>query len=234
MRNIWEVNATEINSSNGWTLHAKGGEYRRWYGNIDTVVCWSQSALNHYKTDKIARFPKDHILFREGITWSLISSSDMFGMRLLTSDTTFNKAAATILFQESDKILYILGYLNTHVARKILAMLNPTLNTNIKDVLSLPLIYDSTKERNITPIVKENVDISKQDWDYYETSWDFKQHPVLSRSKLADAYTAWKVDCESRFLHLKANEEELNRIFIDIYGLQDELTPDVADKVSVS
>ena len=139
LRLLWEVDNLSIKDRSKWVLHAKGGEQRRWYGNIDTVVSWTDESIDHYKSDNIARFPKENILFRTGITWSLISSSDMFSMRILTKDTTFNKAAATILFDDVNFVLYTLAFLNSVVSRKLLTTLNPTLNTNIKDVLALPI-----------------------------------------------------------------------------------------------
>ena len=256
LRMIWEVDNGSIENRTKWVLHAKGGEQRRWYGNIDTVVAWSPEAIEHYKEDKIARFPKETILFREGITWSLISSSDQFSMRVLTPDTTFNKAAATILFHNNELIPYVLAYLNSKVARTILNVMNPTLNTNIKDVLGLPIRIEENYKGKIVGITKDNIEISKSDWDSFETSWDFAEHPLVKWSRqLRDAtsigatmayyyhgerpkvscpvelcYLLWQGECNDRFAKLKANEEELNRIFIDIYGLQDELTPEVEDK----
>ena len=179
IRFIWEVENDSINKSGKWMFHAKGGEYRRWYGNIDSVVSWTSESIKHYKTDKIARFPKNEILFRKGITWNLISSSNQFGMRLLTDDVTFNKAAATILFYDDMNINYTLGFLNSIVARTFLCSINPTLNTNIKDVLLLPLIRKENKNDEIGDIVNDNIMVSKKDWDSFETSWDFKKHPLV-------------------------------------------------------
>ena len=257
LRFIWEVNRNSIEDRSKWVLHAKGGTQRRWYGNIDTVVSWTQNSINHYKNDKISRFPKEHILFRKGITWSLVSSSDMFSMRILTEDTTFNKAAATILFYDNTFIPYVLGFLNTSVTRIILTSFNPTMNTNIKDILALPIkiISNQSTVDKINAIVEENISLSKADWDSFETSWDFEEHPIVREAKdLWDAtavgatmmhyygscpevscplelcFMLWQGECNERFNKLKANEEELNRIFIDIYGLQDELTPEVDDK----
>lgn len=178
LRLLWEVSANDIKERR-WVLHAKGGEQRRWYGNIDTVVDFSPQALHHYKTDHISRFPQEYILFREGITWSLVSSSEQFTMRKLTADTTFNKAAATILFDDNCKINYVLGYLNTIVVRVILRIINPTLNTNIKDVLCLPLIYEEGARHDVDVLVCQNIELSKSDWDSFETSWDFKKHPLI-------------------------------------------------------
>lgn len=257
LRFLWEVCADGIRDRSKWVLHAKGGEQRRWYGNIDTVVSWTPESINHYKHDKISRFPKEHILFRKGITWSLISSNDLFSMRLLTDDTTFNKAAATILFDNESLIEYFLGFLNTKITQSILRTINPTMNTNIKDILALPICIskDNDIQEKVTDLVKHNIQISKNDWDSFETSWDFKEHPFVKWSKeLWDAtaigatmqhyygdhpkascplelcYLLWQGECNDRRAKLKANEEELNRIFIEIYGLQDELTPEVEDK----
>ena len=181
LRMLWEVEKSGIEDKSKWVLHAKGGEQRRWYGNIDTVVSWTPSSIHHYKTDKISRFPKDNILFRKGITWSLVSSSDMFSMRLLTEETTFNKAAATILFENNSLIPYFLAFLNTKITKMMLKTLNPTLNTNIKDILALPIIISSNTEivHQIEDTVAKNISISKDDWDSFETSWDFKKHPLL-------------------------------------------------------
>ncbi len=178
LRLLWEVTKDDIMSKK-WVLHAKGGEQRRWYGNIDTVVNFSSSAIKHYKEDKISRFPQDYILFREGITWSLVSTSKQFTMRILSADTTFKKAAATILFNDKNKIKYILGYLNSIVVRTLLNIINPTLNTNIKDVLNLPYIMDENDRGLVDSLVCDNITISKEDWDSFETSWDFKKHPLI-------------------------------------------------------
>ena len=110
-------------------------------------------------------------------------------------------------------------------------LLNPTITLQVKDVKNAPIIIDNALIPEVKETVAENIKLSRQDWDSYETSWDFQRHPLLrTNACLADTYTSWKAECEQRFLQLKANEEELNRIFIDIYGLQDELIPDVADR----
>ena len=112
--------------------------------------------------------------------------------------------------------------------RYIFGQLNPTLNFQSGEVAKFPVIYKSSEEVN--SLVKKNVHLSTDEYDSYETSWDFKRNPLVNSNRLTTAYATWKQECEDRFQQLKANEEELNRIFIDIYGLQDELTPEVADK----
>lgn len=135
----------------------------------------------------------------------------------------------TIISSDLQMLDYVLGFLNTKIPKKFIELFNPTLNTYASDICNLPFIK---REASIViSVVKDNRMFAKESWDSYETSWDFQRHPLIrSVSRLADTYFAWKSECEQRFLQLKSNEEKLNRIFIDIYGLQDELTPDVADK----
>lgn len=244
LRQLWEVNARDIESKK-WALHAKGGEFRRWYGNIDTVVKFDPITIQHYKRDRIARFPKDEILFRRGITWTLVSMNPLFGVRELGENLTFNKAAATILFNDKTIIDYVLGFLNSKVSQALLRIINPTMNNNIKDILNMPFINNAIFSPCVECLVQYNISISKQDWDSFETSWDFVTHPFITyrsgagyadipmnkwQYRIADAYHTWESNATAQFDLLKKNEEELNRIFIDIYGLQDELTPEVEDK----
>ena len=175
---LWEVNAHDIEARK-WALHAKGGEFRRWYGNIDTVVKFDPITIQHYKRDKIARFPKDEILFRRGITWTLVSMNPLFGVRELGKNLTFNKAAATILFNDETIIDYVLGFLNSKVSQALLRIINPTMNNNIKDILNMPFIKDMNFYPQVKSLVQYNISISKQDWDAFETSWDFQKHPLL-------------------------------------------------------
>lgn len=122
-----------------------------------------------------------------------------------------------------------MGLFNTKVYQQLADILMPTLDYKCGDVKKLP--YCHVNNPRFSNLVNKNIFLGRSDWDSYEISWDFKQHPLVrGTARLADAYTAWKSECEERFQQLKTNEEELNRIFIDIYGLQDELTPEVADK----
>ena len=179
LRMLWEVEATEIRKDGKWMLHAKGGEYRKWSGNLEWVVKWSPSAIEHYKHDKIARFPKDHILFRKGVTWSLVSTNPTFGARLLPESQTFNKAAATVLFHDEKYVLYVLALLNSSVVNYLSKIINPTLNNNIKDILAMPFIYNIEKAPRILEFVNENIEKSQNDWNSDETSWDFKRSPLV-------------------------------------------------------
>ena len=247
LRLLWEVPVSEIGKGKHWVLHAKGGAFRRWYGNIDTLIDWSDSAREHYRTDHVARIAPEYIWFRKGICWTLISSNKLHGFRLLDDNSTFNLAAPSVFFNNDRMMFYILGYLNSKFSQEIIALLNPTLNTNISDITAQPLYYGKLPEQEdmVINLVSQNIALSKADWDSFETSWDFTTHPLVklkmaganpwgdnneSVIRLATVYKAWEITCDGRFDKLKANEEELNRIFIDIYGLQDELTPEVEDK----
>ena len=233
LRMLWEVPALKIGKGKRWVLHAKGGSFRRWYGNLDTLIDWSDPAREHYRKDRVARIAPEYIWFRNGICWTLISSNKLHGFRLLQDNSTFNLAAPSVFFDDDRMMFYILGYLNSKISQEIIALLNPTLNTNISDITSQPLCYGKLpdQENCVIDLVKNNIVISKNDWDSFETSWDFQHHPLLRKvSTIAEAFEQWQAECDDRFNQLKANEEELNRIFIDIYGLQDELTPEVEDK----
>ena len=146
---------------------------------------------------------------------------------------------------DRDDNFYYLGLLCCKVTLEYLSALNPTMSFTNGDLVRVPCVYDSSRKAYIDEIVKSNVSCSKQDWDSFETSWDFITHPLITYRSgmnyadipidqwqyyISDAYDTWKSNAEEGFKLLKKNEEELNRIFIDIYGLQDELTPDVADK----
>ena len=134
-------------------------------------------------------------------------------------------------FFSENQLYYLLALCNTKIVREVLKVVAPTIHCQCGDVANIPVIVDSNKKNTIDSIVQGNIDYSRVDWDSFETSWDFQRHPMIGKySTIAEAYSAWEQQCADRFNQLKANEEELNRIFIDIYGLQDELTPEVEDK----
>lgn len=166
--------------------------------------------------------------FREAITWTEVSSN-YFNCRFVPEGILFGNGGPVSFFY-NDNLYYTLGVLNSKIAAEVLSYLAPTINFGPEQIKKVPiLIYNKDKVENI---VKQNISLSKSDWDSFETSWDFTIHPLLSAKHelLADAYASYKQIANERFAQLKANEEELNRIFIDIYGLQDELTPEVEEK----
>ena len=207
----------------------KGGEFRRWYGNHEYVINWNnngQSVINFKGSGNI----NTTLYFRPCITWSLVTTYKPSFRGIFDNDHVMGDAGPIAAAKEND-ILYLLGLLNTKFVAEVAALIAPTINFSNGVAGDIPVLFDNLNRPKIEALAQENVKISQADWDSYETSWDFKGHPLIrSVSRLTDAYAAWKDECEQRFLQLKTNEEELNRIFIVIYGLQDELTPDVADK----
>ena len=233
---LWfEVPKSKISIFEGkkWFPCNKGGDFRRWYGNQEYVVEWENDGfrLVNYrdKTGKQLSRPQNiQYNFKEGITWTYISSA-LISLRYSPSYMMFESAGPLCLVNNSSYLEYMLGYLNSCVAQYYLLALEPTIRYSEGTLLKLPYIQEYSEITS--KYVQSCINAAKMDWDSYETSWDFQRHPLLrSVSRLADAYAAWKAECEERFQQLKKNEEELNRIFIDIYGLQDELTPEVADR----
>ena len=214
----------------------KGGSYRKWYGNNEYVINWSNPLEFHRP-----RTTYMDLYFKDAITWSVITSEN-FSSRYYEKGFLFDHAAASFFCYEKKEECCILAYLNSKVTQYVLNLINPTINTGSDVLLRIP-VDRLVLKKEIDRMAKRNIILSKEDWDSFETSWDFKFHPlisVISQNRalfddttdidLAECYTGWENECNERFNQLKANEEELNRIFIDIYGLQDELTPEVEDK----
>jgi len=222
VRNWWE-----IKDCNRWQPYANGGDFRRWAGNDLDYVDWSEKAKHIYALN--GGLYNQKYAGKQGICWNLITSYKN-GFRIKKASHHYSSAAPTIIKNtDTDIDRYVLAYLNSCVGEALLKIYNPTLNTTVGDVLALPLIIQN--QSDVTKICFDCCEISQQDWDDFETSWDFKYHPLIQKKALlADAFTTWESKCRKRFDTLKANEEELNRIFIEIYGLQDELTPEVEDK----
>ena len=175
------------------------------------------------------------------MTWSDITSGGNLSVRYLPKGMIFNSSAPSAFMHNRKYLAYVLGFMNSIVAKTYLLFLAPSYHFNAGPIERLPLVYSANNQ--VDKLVDASINLSKKDWDSFETSWDFKSHPlisVISQNRalfddttdidLAECYTCWENECNERFNQLKANEEELNRIFIDIYGLQDELSPEVEDK----
>ena len=220
---IFSAKSTEDVKTNHYVPMNCGGTFRRWYGNREMVISFDQHHYQMITKNKGHRNPQFY--FKQAAPWTKITSGS-FSIRL--SDTGFITSDASMaVYQQGDvQLEQIVAVMNSKVAQYYLNTVNESLNYTTGNIASVPFAYSD----KAAEYIKKNIFVSRIDWDSYETSWDFKRHPMIASGKLADAYAAWKTDCEKRFLQLKANEEELNRIFIEIYGLQEELTPDVADK----
>lgn len=213
------------NSTMKWAPHDKGGEYRRWYGNKEWVINWENDGCE-LRNSK-ANLRSERFYFHNAITWCSLSSGKI-SFRYSDYGAISNTAGSS-LYPNEKMTNNLLGLLNTKVAQYLLDIVSPTLNYSAGQVSLIPIVLSRNSNEN--EYVKDNINLSKEDWDSFETSWDFKTHPLIKPVPLiSESFAQWSDECEKRFTRLKSNEEELNRIFIDIYGLQDELTPEVEDK----
>lgn len=222
---------------NIWIPYNKGGQYRRWFGNNAYVLRW----IDGGKTLTRARTENNEYYFKEGVTWSFLTSG-LFSCRYFEEGALWDVSGSSIFCNGQLSIKYICALMNSIVAQKVFDIINPTINYQVMNIISLPVIEKANTDV-INTLSCKNIELCKDDWDSFETSWDFKCHPlisVISKNRalfddttdidLAECCICWENECNERFNQLKANEEELNRSFIDIYDLQDELTPEVEDK----
>ena len=218
-----------------WFPCNKGGAYRKWYGNKEYVVDWANDGqrlkTNVDKNGKIrATLRGIDFNFTEGITMSRVTSG-LPSFREMSSDSISESATNAIYPKSRDKkdSMKLLALMNSKIGSYILPLLNPTINVVPEDIRSIPIKMELLT--NVSGLAETNCILAKEDWDSFETSWDFLHHPLLRKVyTIAESFDQWQAECDERFNQLKANEEELNRIFIDIYGLQEELTPEVEDK----
>lgn len=233
-----DIHCTNVNSTEKkWYPYNKGGEFRKHYGNSYTVLNFQNNGneVRTFRKEKGQSFstPGEAFYFQESISWSFISSS-AFGCRYYPIGYVFDIAGSS-LFLNNEVFKYGLGYMTSKIPETFLHFINPTLNYQAGNIASLPFIEPKDKDikQIIENLVDKNLEISKDDWNSFETSWDFQEHPLLrfkENGKVSDSFNKWKEYKQEQFNKLKANEEELNKLFIEIYGLQDEMTPEVDDK----
>lgn len=219
-------------SGKKWFPYNKGGEFRKWYGNNDYIVNWENDGneIRNFGdgTGYIrSRAQNTQFYFKPAVTWSKISSGSI-AFRYKPAGHIFD-VAGTSIFARAELERYILGFNNSVVAHAIASVLSPTLNYEVGHIASFPIIEHRIDE--VKSIVSQNICLSRTDWNAFEASWDFKHHPLIHGERIISAaFKIWEREADERFQNLKRYEEELNRIFIEIYGLQDELTPEVEDK----
>lgn len=211
-----------------WFPLNSGGDFRYYYGNNNKIVNLWHDGADIVANVKNYRLRDKQYYFKKGITWGRITSSKI-AFREVVDGSLFGDAGPIGFIEKHRR--YLLGFLCTKVALHFLEATNPTLNYQVRDIENLPLLIDNNVHDLVESIVGDAISVEKQDWDAFEASWDFKKHPLLRNvSTISEAFNQWQTECDDRFSKLRANEEELNRIFIDIYGLHDELTPEVEDK----
>jgi type II restriction/modification system DNA methylase subunit YeeA len=250
IRNWYEININKIgfnytscdetdNGKHKWFPCNNGGDFRKWYGNNDVVIDWENNGarLRNFRNEagKLrSAIRNTNYYFKEGLTWTKRSPGN-FAVRLKEIGFIFEDAGRAAFSTSGETNKYLLGLLCSKLTLYFLEILNPTMNFTNGDIQRIPLKLEKMRNENqLLRLIESNINISKVDWNSFEISWDFKKHPILTHKNEADtievAFNNWSIFTENQFNQLKANEEELNRIFIEIYGLQDELTPEVADE----
>ena len=247
LRFWWELNpskikfdtvSTEESKTNGfkWVPYNKGGERRQWYGNYDYVVNWENDGeeIRNFKNEKgklrsVVRNPQYY--FKEAITWSDITSGG-FSIRYRSKGSIHDVSGMSAFTNDTRKMKYLLGLMATKISNYIFKMLNPTIHLQIGDFSNFPVLYEEQVVNKVIQLVDNNLNIAKAEWDSFEISWEFTAHPFLSNKKatVEEAFNDWKVRSSQEFIQLKQNEEELNQIFIDIYDLQEDLSPNLEEE----
>ncbi|WP_066893476.1 BREX-1 system adenine-specific DNA-methyltransferase PglX [Clostridium nigeriense] len=227
-----------INSKCKWAPYNKGGEYRKWFGNNEYIVMWENDGyeIKNFKNDKgkLRSRPQNvQFYFNKCLTWSKVTSGG-FSVRFIPDGFIFDVAGCSI-FTETNYIKNLLGFLNSNTNILMLSSMSKTLNFEVGQICNLP-IKDIFNNYRIGDLVDRCINLSKNDWNNFENSWEFSIHPLLEgldkgkSYKLDDIFRNWSIQCNANFEELKNNEEELNKIFINIYGLQTELCEKVNEK----
>ena len=223
------------NSFNGkkWYPYNKGGEFRKWYGNREYLINWENNGKEikenkDSKGKKLASVRSENLYLKESLTWSFVSSS-AFGIRYSPIGALFDNGGSSY-FTNSENINYILGYLGSKLVFKLLMLLNPTLSFQSGNISVLPIkiLFDKELKDYINTLVQQNISISKEEWNSRETSWDFEKLSLIDGRDLKTAYENYCNHWRDNFVQLHKNEEELNRLFIEIYDLQDEMDEKVS------
>lgn len=213
-----------------WFPYNKGGDYRKWYGNNDYVVNWKNDGqlIRNNKDVKTGRIRSHNyngeFAFRKGVTWSALSSSNI-SVRYTDSGFLFDSKGAKGFATSEDELYYAMALINSKVGLNYLSFISPTIDFKVGDIIQIPLIRERIED--VIERSKKCVQISKMDWDSFETSWDFKRHPLVRGDLISETYAQWENECNTRFSDIVKLEEEINSLFIDIYGLSGEITPSV-------
>ena len=216
LRYHWEVEADKVGQTY-WVFYAKGGDYRKYYGNLEMVIDWRDSARNFYATNKTSNLLSEHFWFREGVTYSAVTSRGT-GFRYLPKGCIFDKGGPSIAIKDS--LYYLLALLNSKTAELYFRVLNPSINLQVKDIKALPILVEDND--TIADITQRSVQLAKDDWDSFETSFTFKQHPLtVGHTRVEEAFVAWKATQLERFNELLSNEATVNELFKAIYRLDD-------------
>ena len=221
LRYFWEVSNEHVGIDNKWIFYAKGGDFKKYYGNLEHVVDWSEDARNFYKNNPTSNLLDEKYWYQEGITYTKISSKGV-SFRYLPKNCVFDMGGPSICYL-GDNLLYILGLLNSNLVNFYLNIFNPTINIQSKDIRALPIIINNSHKNRINKLVKSNLEIAKGDYESFETSFSFKKHFFVSSNEclienILDNLTYDKLNQLNQFI---SNEVLLNEIFLEIYDVHD-------------
>ena len=206
-----------------WVPYNKGGEFRKWYGNLEYFINWENDGYDLKNSKANLRSPQ--LYFRDGITWNALSSSKTSARK--SANSIFDSAGSS-MFPQKEEIGYYLAFMNSKIVDYLLKILNPTLNYGAGTISNLPDADIKKHKEIIKNKSQQNISISKEEWDSRETSWDFERLSLIDGKDLKSAYENYCSHWRDNFVQLHKNEEELNRLFIEIYDLQDEMDEKVS------
>lgn len=214
-----------------WFPYNKGGEYRKWYGNMGLVVNWKNNGQEIKKAAEGAsggRIVSQDYYFMRSVSWSKVSSGK-FALRLYPTGFLFDVAGPGI-FTDYEMQKYIMGVINSKISKVCLQELYPTMNYEMGQVSSFPILVKEEIKTLVSDIVEDNIQLEKQDWDTYETSWDFKKHFLINgERRLAVAYQKYLENYDARKNKISENERKLNELFLKLYSLDGKMNSDVSD-----
>ena len=221
-----------IKTKKKWFPYSKGGRYRKWYGNNDYLVNWFDNGAEIKSITPKSVIRNSKYYFKPSITWSALSSS-YISLRKNNIGFLFDTKGQCIFSDNNNTLYLFMAYLNSHIAKMLLGFLSPTLDFNAGTIAKLPILYDNLNKDSIIRNAKTAETISMNDWDSLETSWDYRSHTLLKSDFISTtvkaSFSKWQTHCTNQIKRLQELETENNRLFIDAYGLQNELIPDVPE-----
>lgn len=222
-------------SGKKWFPYNKGGTFKKWYGNNDMIVNYENNGEEMIEyTSKLpqgswVRIKSREYYFKEAVSWPYITDINNFGPRYVETGFIFDVAGPSIFIDGDDKY-YIMGILSSPISREVIRVINPTMNFQVENIKRIPIVFDDKEKPTIIKLVKENIKLSKIDYDLFEKSWNFKEHPLLKYNpKLELGISEYCDDINKRFNKVKKNEEKINLLINKIYDLEDEISPKVEE-----
>jgi hypothetical protein len=232
LRFIWEVDAMRVGVTGSWCPMFKGGEYRKYFGNLYHVMKWTPHAKEYYRT--VGGLTQERFWNRTGITWTIVSANAHASFRHKVAGAQYNSVSPTLFFYDANEETFFLGLLNSKPVNALLQILNPTIALNVGDLLNLPVPPVDFRDAGLRERNEALFSLAQSNWNNSETSWNFRDQPLLrpalKGATLEASWEHWKAHCAAAIRRMQELETENNRLFIEAYGLADELTPEVPEE----